>query len=137
MKKWLIKQLGGFTSFDDALESVKRSDDKAAKHRVLTEAVSHLFNTVSPESILHRDKSGVVLFQGNPVNEKQLEIWQLQADQIFNMRVWFVIKQEIRWQLQKKVFDEANVIDDLVWGKLLIFYDDVLRTVLRKLKKGV
>lgn len=138
MRHWLIKQLGGFPDFDAALKSIKDMNDAEKKHQVLTEAVKHLFNAIGPDDVLRRDaESGVLIFRGKPMLEVQEAQLVEEARQLLGMKLWQILRMDARWQFNKKMFYESRVNEDLVWGKLLIFYDDIIRNVLNKLKNGV
>lgn len=130
MKNWLIKKLGGYTSVKDAIESVK---DEESKHQILTEAVVHLFKAIGPDDIL-RVEGKQWFFEGKPLMESDVAALKQEAHQLLGMKIWRVIKLDIRYQLSKKMFEEANVELDLVWGKLIMFLDDIIRTRLQKMK---
>lgn len=133
MRKWIIKKLNGFSDIDEAIDYIKKIDDKDAKHKILTEAVKKLYNTISADDILQQNIDGTWTFQGRPLTGVEITNLKEEASAIKGMKLWYVIKQDIRYQLGKKCFEEANVIDDLVWGKLITFLDDIIRNRIKKM----
>lgn len=130
MKHWLIKKLGGFTSVQDALNSATSLADKSA---VLTEAVKHLFKAIGPDDILHTE-GNQWYFEGKPMMQADVSRLKEEAQQLLSMKIWRVIKLDIRYQLSKKMFEQANTELDLVWGKLITYLDDIIRNRLQKMK---
>lgn len=132
MRKWLIEKLGGFPDLDSAIASIKAMDDLKRKHKVLTEAVKHLFNAIGPEDIL-REEKGVFIFRGKPMTQAESDLLRAEAEQFVGSKLWRVLRMDVRWQLNKKMFIEPNITMDVLWGKLLLFYDDIYKTRLQKL----
>ncbi len=112
---------------------IRNLDDKEAKREILTEAVKHLFLAISSDDILKQNADGTWMFQGRPMLSSEVARLKEEAAFIRGMKLWLVIKKDIRWQLSKKMFEEANVELDLVWGKLLLYLDDCIRTRISKM----
>src|SRR3990167_5053548 len=72
------------------------------------------------------------LFQGKPLTSVEVQQLREEANYISGMKLWRAIKLDIRWQLSKKMFEDARVQDDLVWGQLLMFLDDIIRQRIKK-----
>ena len=134
LKKTLIIWLGGLPDIDSAIERIKNTADADHKARILADAVKKLYNAVGADDILRQEKDGSWIFQGKPLTG--IEVSQLREEAAFmlSMRLWRVIKWDIRYQLGKKMFEEARVKEDIVWGQLLTYLDDIIRTRLQKMK---
>ena len=134
MKQWLIKLLGGFPDVDSAIQHIKEIDDVDKKHEILQEAVKKLYNAISSEDILHQEKDGTWIFQGKPMQSTEVSRLREEAAFIKGMKLWRAIKLDIRYQLGKKMFEEARVKEDLVWGQLLTYLEDIIRARIKKME---
>ena len=135
MKKWIIEKLGGYPDLDSALDHIKKINDVERKNEILTEAVKKLFNAISSEDILQRDlETHLLKFQGKLMTEEQERQLKSEAETLLGLKLWRVIKMDIRYQLSKKMFEEAKTKEDIVWGQLLTYLDDIIRTRIQSLK---
>lgn len=132
MKRWLITFLGGFNDIDEVIAHIKSSNDEQAKFKILTEAVAHLFNGITSQDIL-REENGQMIFRGRPITQSEKDLIEAEAKQFMNSTFWRILRMDIRWQINKKLFVDANTNTDIVWGKLLVFYDDIIKTRLYQL----
>jgi hypothetical protein len=136
MKNWIIRKLGGFPDFQSALDHVKKMEDISSKNLLLTEAVKHLFNTIGPDDVLKRDpETRLLRFGSRMMTETEEKQLKSDAQLLLSMKIWQVIRMDIKYQLNKKMFEESTITMDIVWGKLLLFYDDIIRSALQRLKK--
>ena len=133
MRKWLIKKLNGFCNIDDAIKHIKEIDDRERKKEILSEAVKHLYNAISADDILHQNPDGTWMFLGKPLTGVEVSNLKEEAAMIRGMKLWFAIKQDIRFQIGKKIWEEAKVMDDILWGQLLVFLDDIIRNRINKM----
>ena len=125
IKKWIIK-LG--------IKFLKEIDDADLKREILTEAVKKLYNSIGPDDILKQNPDGTWTFQDRPITQTEVEQLRAEARVILGMKLWRAIKLDIRYQIGKKVWEEANCMDDILWGKLLTYLDDIIRTRLQRMK---
>ena len=136
MLKKLINLLGGYSSIEEAIDALKKTENLTLKHEVLTEAVKHLFNAIGPEDVLRRDKeTGLLKFEGRLMSEAEETMLKAEAETLLELKVWRVLKADVGRQLNEKMFNNPNTQNELLWGKLLMFYDEVLRTRLQSLSK--
>lgn len=126
MRKHLIKFLGGYPDIDSAIQAIKDTNDIDKKAGILTLAVKKLYNAISADDILRQEGNDWV-FMGKPLMGTEISNLKQEAAHLRSMKLWLVIKKDIRYQLSKKMFEEATVKEDLVWGKLLTFLDDIIR----------
>ena len=120
------------------LEALKGQTDEQSKRQILAEAVKHLWHSVTAEDILRNDGKGW-MFEGLPVTETEFASIREEALRFTSMRLWKVLKKDIRYQIGKKMFEQAAHPDDVVWGRLLVFLNDCVSTRLQSLgvlKKG-
>ena len=133
LKEFIIKKLGGFPTLDDAINHIKNINDENRKRAILSEAVKKLYNAICAEDILKQMPDGKWLFQGKPLTDGEIVSLKEQATELRGMRLWQVIKMDIRYQLGKKMFEEAKVQDDILWGQLILYLDDIIRTRLNRM----
>ncbi len=134
MRKWFVKKLHGFPDIDSAIQHIKDTKDSEKKADVLKEAVKKLYNAVSADDILAPNKEGTWNFQGKPLTQTEVEELRNEAREMLGMKIWRVIKLDLRYQLGKKMFEEAKCLEDMLWGQLLLYLDDVIRNRLQKMK---
>lgn len=132
MRKWLIEKLGGFADIESAIVALGKTDNLTLKHQILTKAVKHLFNAVGPEDILRQDENRQWIFQGKPLLDADIAQLTEQAKFLKSSKLWRILKMEIRYQLNVKMFESPNTQNELLWGKLILFYDDVIRKRLQR-----
>lgn len=119
-----------------ALWMLKQSKyaDERTKNMILTEAVKHLFNTVSADDILKENPDGTIRFEDKILTENYRKDLREQAKLLPELLLWKVLQADIKYQLNKKMFEEPLITQDVMWGKLLVFYNDVIQTRIKKLK---
>lgn len=104
-----------------------------AKHIVLTEAVKDLFNTISADDILRFEKDGSIKFEDKTLPSVYKKDLQEQAKLLPNLMLWRIIKKDIQYQLNKKMFQESKITEDLLWGKLILWLYDCMETRIKQL----
>lgn len=133
MKRIIIKFLGGFPDIESAIDYIRKIDDVDLKRAILTEAVKKLYNTLGPDDILSQNSDGTWMFKGRPLLQTEVALLKQEAALMRKSKLWLMIKYDIKFHLGKKMFEEAKVKEDLVWGQLLTFLDDVIRTRISKM----
>lgn len=114
-RKTIIRWLGGWHDED-----------------VLREAFKELWLPLDPEHILH-SKDGVLHLMGKPLRPDQIETVKLEARQLSQMKLWGILKLDVRYHLSRKMFEECRVKEDLVWGQLATFLWDIIKTRVEQL----
>jgi len=118
-----------------ALWIIKHCSNEETRIMVLNEAVKHLFYTVSLDDILKVNPDGTIQFEGKTMDSSYRKELREQANLLENLLLWKVINKDITYQLQKKMFNEAVINNDVVWGKLLTFLWDIIKQRISQLKK--
>lgn len=132
MKEAYIEKLGGYATVEDALESVRHLPLEE-KHKVLTQAVKRLFNTIDTDDILKIHASGHWTWKGKPMRDVDIQLLKAEAVQFRNTRLWEVLQGELVHQSRKKMFINSASELDLVAGKLLVYYIDIITTRLKRM----
>ena len=134
IKKTIIRLLGGFADLDEAIQHIRDIDNKKMKAKILQEYVKKLYNCIDVDDILRKTPEGGWLFKGKPLTDAEVSQLKEQATFILKSRLWKVIRLDVQYQLGKKMFQEARVPEDILWGQLLTFLDDIIQTRLRRMK---
>jgi hypothetical protein len=113
---------------------LKKADDKI-RLEILTEVTKDLFYTISADDILKVNPDGTMQFEGKTLDVSYRKDLRAQAELLENMLLWKVLKRDVEYQLWKKTFYETSIQNDVVWGKLLTFLWDILKTRINQLKK--
>ena len=105
------------------------------KNLILTEAVKHLFNTISADDILKENPDGTIRFEDKVLTSSYRQDLREQAKLLSSLLLWKVLQKDIKYQLNKKMFEEARITEDVLWSKLLMWLNDCINTRIEKLKK--
>ncbi len=116
-----------------AIDWLREIDDVDLKRAILTESIKKLYNAIGPEDILKQNTDGSFMFKGRPLTQIESAQLREEAALLKRMKIWLVIRTDIKYQLGKKMFEEAKVKDDIVWGQLLTYLNDVINTRIEKL----
>lgn len=135
LRRWIIETLGGFATLDDAIAHIKQTQDEARKHQVLTEAVKKLFNTIGVEDILKQNPNGTWMYRDRPLSPQEVENLRTEAQFLQQSRLWKLIGLDVKYQLNKKMFDESVITMDVMWGKLQQYLWDIVRTRMERMLK--
>lgn len=108
--------------------------DEATKNMILSEAVSHLFNTITVEDVLKENPDGTLQFEGKTLDASRKKDLKEQAELLPNLLLWKVIQKDIQYQINRKLYNEANITTDMLWGKLILYYNDIIKTRIEKFK---
>lgn len=136
VRLWIIERLGGHTGgyrdLDEALEAV-RDMSLAQKHRWLTVAVKRMFNTVGEDDVLKVSTNGQWLFEGRPMRDTERSLLKAEAQQLETTTLWKVLQKELQYQANKRMFVTSASEMDLVAGKLLVWYIDVIKSTMKRI----
>ena len=135
MRNWIIRKLRGFPDIDSAISYLREIDDQDKKREILTEAVKKLYTTIGEDDILTKKEDGSWTFLGRPLLSSEVAQLQQEAQLMAKTKLWYVIKTDIRYNLGRRMFEEARVKDDLIWGQAIVFLDEIIRRRIQKMKQ--
>lgn len=107
---------------------------ESEKREILAESVKHLFNAVSVDDILKENPDGTIRFEDKVLTPSYRIDLKKQAILLNELLLWRVLKKDVQYQINKKIFIESKCDLDIVWGQLLIFLWDIINTRISKLK---
>lgn len=119
----------------DTLEFLKfiETISEKEKHRILTETVRHLFNTVGKDDIL-RVHNKKMYFQGRELGDHEVQILVEENKLFRNSKLWKILRLDMQYQANRRMFVDSKTIEDLIAGKLLLLLIDVIENRLKDLK---
>lgn len=118
-RKWIVERLGGY------YPPIKA-------HDVLDARIAELFCTIQKDDLLHNEggiwySSGRVLTIGE-VNQIKAEARILQ-----NLFLWQELQKDIEYHAYRTIFTKSRNEMDLIGGKFLKLYIDIIKTKLKEL----
>ena len=105
------------------------------KEQALTKSVKHLFNTIGAEDIL-RDENGVWFLEDKPLNEGQKKLLISEANVFTKTLLWKTLQLDVKFQANRKMFNDSKTEMDLIAGKLWTLTLDCFKTRLESMCKG-
>jgi hypothetical protein len=134
-RKLLIEKLGGFATVEDAIEEIRKKQLKE-RQVILTLAVKRLFNTIDADDILKPHNGAEWRFEGKMLNKGQIELLMLEAAQLDQMLLWKVLKKDILYQANRKMYLLAENDLQVITAKFWLYTFDVMKTRLASIAKG-
>lgn len=132
MRRWLIEKLGGYPDLHSALEAA-RGMSLVERNKVLTLAVKRLFNTIGVEDILKVYPGDQWLFEGKTLPVAQVKLLRTEATAFAGSFFWKVVSRELRYIANKKMYLESEDVIDMVAGKLLAYYIDIVQQKIKSM----
>lgn len=134
-RSWLIEKLGGFPTIDAAIDAV-REQDTANKYRILTLAVKKLFNTISSDDILRIHKpTGEWMYKNRVLSKGERDLLAAEAKLFLGSKLWEILKDDIRYQANRKMFILSKSEIDIIAGKLWTYTLEGFTTRLESLSE--
>lgn len=138
MREWLrrklLEKLGGYPDAESALAAVSSDEER---RKILNLAVSRLFNTVSGEDILKQTPDLEWVYMGKVLPSGTRQLLMAEAEQLLDMKLWEILRTEIRHQANRVMFTRSKSELDLNVGKLWLHTFTVIERRLKSMVKGV
>lgn len=90
---------------------------------------------VSENDFLMSDKTGKLIYQGNPLTSEQKSSIISQAQVLHSMDLYKLLMNEMKYVANKKIFFDAKNIDDMMAGKMVLWTLDVIEKKIENLAK--
>lgn len=120
------------TNRDEFFKFIETLEGKD-KHKILTECVQHLFNTVGKDDLL-KVQGKKMYFQDREMGDHEVQMLIEETKLFRGSKLWKVLQLDMRYQANKRMFVDSKTIEDLIAGKLLLLLIDVLETRLKEIK---
>lgn len=115
-----------------ALWCVRHISSKEEKHTVLSQAVQHLYPVMDEGTLLRKTSKGYV-YEGRVLDQVEVNELVEQAKLIQDLRLWNMIDAHVQQMAGKKMFFEAQTLDDLIAGKLILYTWDIQKSKLQQI----
>jgi hypothetical protein len=117
--KWVVHRLGGYYP-------------PVNPHDVLDARISHLFSTIKKDDLL-RNERGVWYSDGRVLTEVEVRQIKAEARMLINNYLWQELQKDIEYHAYKYIFEKSRTEFDLIGGKFLKLYVDIINTRLKDL----
>ena len=94
---------------------------KEDKHKKLTQEVADLFNTISADDVLFKEKDGRWYLGTQQLDPGLLRQYADEANIIKSTILWKEMQKCIKYLTNRSMFLKSETIDDLIAGKLVLF----------------
>ena len=94
---------------------------KEDKHKKLTQEVADLFNTISADDVLFKEKDGRWYLGTQLLDAGLLRQYADEANIIKSTVLWKEMQKCIKYLTNRSMFLKSETIDDLIAGKLVLF----------------
>jgi hypothetical protein len=105
---------------------------KRLQRKFINILVKHLFNGITEEDVLVKHKGGKVSYRRGVIPLEQLQGIEEEAQRFQSSMVWKLVKDEIRFMANKRMFVKSNAIEDILFGKTMLYVIEMIdRTLIR------
>lgn len=129
IRDWIIKK---WITTDDCINHIRSIESLDEKHRVLTVAVKDMFNAVTADDILRQQPDGSWGYADKKLHREQAQMIAKQMEGFKKSELWKILKLDIRYQANKKMFVDSQSNTHHVFGKSLLWFIDIIETRLNK-----
>ena len=102
--------------------------------RIKNWLLKSLLNAVTPESVATYTKEGKLCVGGQEITSDEALNLVAEVQFIEKTRFWEICQNTLKDQAQKTIFERSKTIEDIVWGKALLYNLDLQNQVLKIIK---
>ncbi|MHA1541420.1 MAG: hypothetical protein ACTSQH_00415 [Candidatus Hodarchaeales archaeon] len=97
------------------------------KKRLLNFLLRYLFNAVTEDDILKYNKANKKFYKGKrEITAASIMSLKSQAQSIIDMDAWNILLKDLKVVSNKRIYESSTSIDDIIFGKAMLFSLDVL-----------
>lgn len=104
------------------------------KIRLQNWLLKHLFNAISEDDILQYHK-GKFFLKGVPLDDRATGNFVNQANSILKTQLWKHLTDDIKYIANQRMYEKSTTIDDVIFGKAMLYNIDILERKLERLSK--
>ena len=101
---------------------------------LLNKILKGLFNAVTENDILRYSNGKMYLGKNLLTDADRISITS-GADNLKQMYVWQLLNTELKYLANKQMFEKSNSIDDIIFGKAMLYNLDLLEKKIDNLSK--
>lgn len=102
------------------------------KRKIVQWTLKNLFCAVTDDDIL-KIGQGKIMLLGDELTRQQAQDLSRFAESLQNSKLWKAITAKIRQQANKRMYEKSQNMNDLVFGKAMLYNLDVLEQFVERL----
>ncbi len=107
---------------------------KKIKIKVLNWCIKHLWNGLTEEDVLVVVGKNVIM-RGEMVSPEARSEITSGAKAFINFPFWNLLRQEMKIAANRKIYNESVTVDDMIFGKAVLWTLDVMQKKVENLSK--
>ena len=119
LRKFIVEILGGYYP-------------PVNPHDVLDARIAHLFSTIKKDDLL-RNENGIWYSGSEALTNAQFQNLKNEARMLRNSSLWQELQKDIEYNAYKAIFIKSRTEFDLIGGKFLKLYIDIINTRIKEL----
>ena len=106
---------------------------KYLQRKLIRFLANHLYNALTEEDVLQKKTRGGIMYRGRLLGAEEKEKLIADARQFKNSIIWRMLKDEVVYQSQNRMFRKSENINDIIAGKLMLHSVDVIDKSIEKI----
>lgn len=102
--------------------------------RFINLLVHQLFNTIDEDDILQIIGDKVGLMGGRELDAEKISRIKEDAQRFQNSLIWKILKNEVKFVANKRMYEKGITTDDILAGKLMLHILEIFERKLRQIK---
>lgn len=102
--------------------------------RFINWLIKDLYNTIDKDDILRVEK-GVVYYKGKALDKDGIQILRENAETFKNSKIWRLLRNQVKYEANKKMFNESRVPADILFGKATLYALAIIEDKIKELSK--
>lgn len=105
---------------------------RQSRQDILTFVVKEMFNGVTDDDVIRQDGTGLS-YKGETLSKAEVSSFRADAQYILKCDLWDELYNSLRLAANKKMFEQAQTMEDMHFGKAMLWNVDVIKKKLEKL----
>ena len=94
--------------------------------------LKNLFNAIGEDEVLKYQK-GKFILRGKLLDDRATGNFVNQANSIVNSQLWKHLTDDLKYIANQRMYEKSTTIDDLIFGKAMLYNIDILENKLKRL----
>ena len=104
------------------------------KRWLANKLLKHLFNAVTEYDVLRFD--GIHLWhRGRVLTQAEVQDLKSQADVMNHLALWVMLSTELKYTANEMIYQKSKTVDDLLFGKAVLYAVDVMQKKIDQIAK--
>ena len=114
------------------MKQQKKSQKNEDVNQKLNELVHGLFNGITEDDVM-RLKNGKIVMRSREITKEEIEMIRRDAEVFKDSVIWNILKRELQLAANERMFDKSESIDDIIFGKAMLYNLDIIDKKLKNL----